>query len=356
MSAITVDGELVHYEVLGRGGRPVVLLHGWLGSWRYWIPTMRQLQMKHRVYAVDFFGYGDSGKNPARYPIAVQVEMLEVFMKELGIPKAAILGHGLGAQVAIHYNVRYPQRVARMLLASLPLFDPGDLALRVPAGTQRRLTQGGNASPTASDGTRTPVRPSDPTVLSTTRETIANPNFIDREKLRQAADARLGGSAGPSVPNPVDAAARSSGSSPGPNLLAAALNADLETLLGRCFRKTESDYEKLRVDLSKADPNVLLHATRDFDSGLFLDAIRQIEQPLVVVHGENDPLIPAPKDTIWDYLTQNNDSILLPFQMPEVRHFPMLETDTFQRLVGMFLELQDVNQIELKGRWRRRTH
>lgn len=39
MSAISVAGDLVHYEVLGRG-RQVVLIHGWVGSWRYWIPTM----------------------------------------------------------------------------------------------------------------------------------------------------------------------------------------------------------------------------------------------------------------------------------------------------------------------------
>jgi len=54
MSAINVGGELVHYEVLGRG-RTVILLHGWLGSWRYWIPLMRQLQLRYRVYAVDLF-------------------------------------------------------------------------------------------------------------------------------------------------------------------------------------------------------------------------------------------------------------------------------------------------------------
>jgi CheY-like chemotaxis protein len=32
--------EIVHYEVLGRG-RPLIFLHGWIGSWRYWIPSMQ---------------------------------------------------------------------------------------------------------------------------------------------------------------------------------------------------------------------------------------------------------------------------------------------------------------------------
>ena len=41
MSAITIGGDLIHYEVLGRG-RPVLLVHGWIGSWRYWVPAMQQ--------------------------------------------------------------------------------------------------------------------------------------------------------------------------------------------------------------------------------------------------------------------------------------------------------------------------
>ena len=42
MSALIIDEEVVHYEVLGRG-RPLIFVHGWLGSWRYWIPTMQAL-------------------------------------------------------------------------------------------------------------------------------------------------------------------------------------------------------------------------------------------------------------------------------------------------------------------------
>ena len=72
MSAITVGEDLVHYEVLGRG-RPVILLHGWIGSWRYWIPLMRQLQMKYLVYAIDLFVFVDSSKNLARYPVLQQI-------------------------------------------------------------------------------------------------------------------------------------------------------------------------------------------------------------------------------------------------------------------------------------------
>jgi pimeloyl-ACP methyl ester carboxylesterase len=145
MSAITVGGDLVHYEVLGRG-RPVILVHGWLGGWRYWVPTMQVLHLKYRVYALDLFGFGDSGKNPAKYTIAQQVKLLDEFMNQLGLPKAAMIGHGLGAMVITQFALDNQDRVARILVSSVPLFDPGDLNERTPADQHRLLTSNVNPS------------------------------------------------------------------------------------------------------------------------------------------------------------------------------------------------------------------
>ncbi|MEP6985970.1 MAG: alpha/beta fold hydrolase, partial [Chloroflexota bacterium] len=88
MSAISIGGELIHYEVLGRG-RPVILIHSWVGSWRYWVPTMQNLQLKYRVYALDLHGFGDSSKNQQKYTIDNQRKLLSDFMQAMGIPKAA---------------------------------------------------------------------------------------------------------------------------------------------------------------------------------------------------------------------------------------------------------------------------
>ncbi len=45
MSSIILDGSMVHYEALGCG-RPIVFLHGWVGSWRYWINAMHQVNLE----------------------------------------------------------------------------------------------------------------------------------------------------------------------------------------------------------------------------------------------------------------------------------------------------------------------
>ena len=66
MSAIILQDEIVHYEVLGRG-RPLIFIHGWVGSWRYWIPSMQAASVSFRAYALDLWGFGDSAKEPEKY-------------------------------------------------------------------------------------------------------------------------------------------------------------------------------------------------------------------------------------------------------------------------------------------------
>jgi pimeloyl-ACP methyl ester carboxylesterase len=120
MSAIILEDEIVHYEVLGRG-RPIIFLHGWVGSWRYWIPSMQAASMDFRAYALDMWGFGGSGKDPKRYLLSNQRDLLDKFLYELGIGKIAIIGHGLGAIVGLLYAIQYPKFVDRIMAIGLPL-------------------------------------------------------------------------------------------------------------------------------------------------------------------------------------------------------------------------------------------
>ncbi len=120
MSAITLEGEIVHYEVLGRG-RPMLFLHGWIGSWRYWIPAMQAASIAFRAYSMDMWGFGDTGKSEALYGIDNQIKLIESFMDNLGIMKIALVGHGLGAVVALSFAQKHPDMVDRMMAVGLPL-------------------------------------------------------------------------------------------------------------------------------------------------------------------------------------------------------------------------------------------
>ncbi|MCZ7551383.1 MAG: alpha/beta hydrolase [Anaerolineales bacterium] len=119
MSVLILQNEIVHYEVLGRG-KPLLFLHGWVGSWRYWMPAMQAASISFRTYALDLWGFGDTAKAPAYYSLENQVNMIDLFMQEMGIAKIAIIGHGLGAIVGAKYAMQYPKWVDRLLAVGLP--------------------------------------------------------------------------------------------------------------------------------------------------------------------------------------------------------------------------------------------
>ncbi len=129
MSATILDGRIVHYEVLGRG-RPIIFLHGWVGSWRYWVPAMQSAANSFRAYALDFWGFGDTAHDKAGYPLDQQVSLVDRFMQEMGIGKVALVGHGLGALAALLLAVKIPKFIDRMILVDVPL-DSSSVALRL---------------------------------------------------------------------------------------------------------------------------------------------------------------------------------------------------------------------------------
>jgi pimeloyl-ACP methyl ester carboxylesterase len=129
MSVVILEDDIVHYEVLGRG-RPVIFLHGWVGSWRYWIPSMQSASISFRAYALDLWGFGDSAKNPAKYSISEQTRLLENFLDRLGIGKCALVGHGLGAVIAQDFARKRSESTDRILAISSP-FDSSSINPRM---------------------------------------------------------------------------------------------------------------------------------------------------------------------------------------------------------------------------------
>jgi pimeloyl-ACP methyl ester carboxylesterase len=120
MSAILLNKAIIHYEALGRG-RPIVFLHGWVGSWRYWLSSMQVASTSYRAYALDLYGYGDTTHDPMNYSLDKQAALLSGFLDELGIGKIALVGHGLGALVGFYFAVQQPASVDRIMAVDCPL-------------------------------------------------------------------------------------------------------------------------------------------------------------------------------------------------------------------------------------------
>ncbi len=381
MSAFAVGSDLIHYEVLGRG-RQVVFVHGWIGSWRYWIPTLQQLQAKYRVYALDLYGFGDTAKNANKYTLEHQIELLADFMRELGMPKAAFVGHGLGALVVAEFARRYPDRVPRLMLIDAPLFDPGDLDRRVPqarkgmpsTGTLPNIPSmppGVDSSKAAQEHAAVKsMTPSPGTgklkALTANRATIAA--LVDQMRVDAAAKTpaplpiELAKPAAPASMEAPRSAPTAMETAEHPRLIFASnenplepILTDGEALLAKAFKKSEPEYGKLHVDVAKSDPRAIREVSSTFDSGRMVDTLRLLTMPVAVVHGMDDPIISPPSDAVWQYVTTDKENLLVPIPLPNVRHFPMLEYDLFPRLLTDFLEAPDVSRLEIKERWKRRS-
>jgi pimeloyl-ACP methyl ester carboxylesterase len=120
MSVILLDSKIIHYEALGQG-RPIIFLHSWIGSWRYWLPAMQSAANIYRAYALDLWGFGDTAHEPSNYSLDNQTRLLEGFLEILGVQKAALIGHGLGAMTAIQFARKHPERMDKLMLIGLPL-------------------------------------------------------------------------------------------------------------------------------------------------------------------------------------------------------------------------------------------
>lgn len=121
MSVMVIDRQVVHYEVFGHG-LPVLFLHGWLGSWRYWYPTMECVSRSFRTYSFDFWGFGDS-RRQQRTPESIQNYSNQVirFLDELGIDRVILVGHSMGGMVALKTAINHPKRISRVAAVGAPI-------------------------------------------------------------------------------------------------------------------------------------------------------------------------------------------------------------------------------------------
>lgn len=382
MSALTIESGLVHYEVLGRG-RPVIFVHGWLGSWRYWVPTMQQLSVKYRTYALDLWGFGDSSKDAARYGLEHQVNLLYQFFERLGIPKAALIGHSLGAATCLRFARLHPDRVYRLLLISPPLTDLGDMSdepvmvdpAALPGTAAAGTTAPGVAS--AAPGPATDLNGTGPQ-FSTTSETVPRNPFRSRAETPEDLLARLKArplsqmaEAAESVPKPsapilptsiarpiLPAApaapppARPDASRP---LLAALSGTKPGALLQKYAGRDMPDMDTLRAEVEKMDEVALLGSAQSFaDVNLGRD-LKHVVAPTLLLHGEQDTLLPPPTDALLRWINAGKPAgHFVPLVEPALGHFPMLEIAAkFNRLLIDFLEATDLTTLQFKDQWRR---
>ena len=112
-----VNGINLYYETHG-AGRPLILLHGGLGSGEMFGPILPTLAERHQVIAVDLQGHGRTADIDRPIDIRLMADDIAALIDHLGLDKPDLVGYSLGGGVALQTAVKYPAKVRRLVAAS----------------------------------------------------------------------------------------------------------------------------------------------------------------------------------------------------------------------------------------------
>ncbi|RYF29419.1 MAG: alpha/beta hydrolase [Chloroflexi bacterium] len=118
----------VGYDSGNRGATTtVVLIHGLASSHSMWNNVIKEVKTDDiRIIAVDLLGFGDSPKPVWQiYSAKIHAASLRATLRKKGVRGDVVLvGHSLGALVAVQYASLYPGKVNELVLCSPPFYRP----------------------------------------------------------------------------------------------------------------------------------------------------------------------------------------------------------------------------------------
>jgi pimeloyl-ACP methyl ester carboxylesterase len=113
-----VNGISLYYETHGEG-RPLILLHGGLGSGEMFGPALPALAEGHQVIAVDLQGHGRTADTDRPISLEVMGDDIAALINHLGLDKPDLVGYSLGGGAAFQTAVRHPELVGRLVMVSV---------------------------------------------------------------------------------------------------------------------------------------------------------------------------------------------------------------------------------------------
>jgi pimeloyl-ACP methyl ester carboxylesterase len=143
------EAPLLHYDVHGRRGPYLLLVHGFLSSRAQWSPNVEALSAIARPVVVELFGHGRSPApdDPAFYTPQRYVEEFELIRMAVGADRWLVIGQSLGAALTLRYALDHPERIIAQVFTNSQsaLAEDGWAAQVRPVmeAQAERLRQGG---------------------------------------------------------------------------------------------------------------------------------------------------------------------------------------------------------------------
>jgi pimeloyl-ACP methyl ester carboxylesterase len=109
-------GDVQIREDGDRRDPPLVLVHGFQASLRWWDQVTPALAREHRVIRIDLLGHGGAEKPRDGYGMEEQGDLVAQALERLGVRRAAVVGHSMGGQVVTALTERHRSLVDRLMI------------------------------------------------------------------------------------------------------------------------------------------------------------------------------------------------------------------------------------------------
>jgi len=112
-----VNGLTMYYETHGTG-KPLVLLHGGLGSGEMFGPVLPALADHHQVIIPDLQGHGRTADIDRPLDVALMGDDIAALIDHLGLDKPDVVGYSLGGGIALRLAFAHPEKIGRLVACS----------------------------------------------------------------------------------------------------------------------------------------------------------------------------------------------------------------------------------------------
>ena len=108
---------LLHYKSFGEG-KPLIVLHGFLGSLDNWQGIAKELAANYQVFILDVRNHGKSFHDP-KHDYTSMVEDVRYFIDHLGLSEVSLIGHSMGGKIAMSFALKYPLLVSSLIVVDI---------------------------------------------------------------------------------------------------------------------------------------------------------------------------------------------------------------------------------------------
>ncbi len=117
--SVSVEGAEVAYAQQGRVALPpLVLIHGWAASHKFWKYSLTAFSPRWRVIAPDLPGFGLSEKPSRDYSVEGLAAWLGKFLDALKLDRVTLVGHSMGGTIALIYTLDHPERIEKLAVSN----------------------------------------------------------------------------------------------------------------------------------------------------------------------------------------------------------------------------------------------